>query len=45
MTPVTDKDATQAWTCDEHGRFDVRCSCGYIDGQDHDIVCPKRDAD
>lgn len=36
-----DGSGTSGWLCVEHGYFPVLCSCGYIDGQGHDVMCSK----
>lgn len=40
LTP--DETGTCGWTCFEHGFFPVLCTCGYIEGQQHDILCDKK---
>ena len=40
--PTADDSGTAGWTCFDHGFFPCLCSCGYIKGQSHDILCKKK---
>ena len=33
---------TCGWTCFDHGYFPVLCACGYVQGQDHDVLCKEK---
>lgn len=41
---TADGSGTSGWTCFDHGYFPVLCSCGYIEGQSHDVLCDKTQA-